>query len=56
MNINIPIGTKQAYALVDILHHARTVVALDGTDRLSLDELRNAVAAYDSVVKETYEA
>jgi hypothetical protein len=56
VNINIPISTKQAYALVDILHHARTVVLLDGTDRLSLDQLRKAVAAYDLVVKETYEA
>jgi hypothetical protein len=54
--VNIPVGINQAYALVDILHHARTVVALDGTDRLSLDELRRAVAAYDSMLKETYEA
>lgn len=54
--MNIPVGINQAYALVDILHHARTVVALDGTDRLSLDALRKAVAAYDLSVKETYEA
>jgi hypothetical protein len=54
--VNIPIGINQAYMLVDILHHARTVVALDGTDRLSLDQLRKAVAAYDLAVKETHEA
>ncbi len=54
--MNIPVGINQAYALLDILHHARTVVALDGTDRLSLDQLRRAVAAYDLMMKETYEA
>jgi hypothetical protein len=54
--VNIPIGINQAYALVEILHNARTVVRLDGTDRLSLDQLRQAISAYDSITKETYEA
>jgi hypothetical protein len=54
--VNIPISINQAYALVGVLHHARTVVLLDGTDRLSLEQLRKAISEYDSILKETYEA
>jgi len=43
----VSIDTNQATALMDVLSAARIVVLLDGTDRLSLSELREAVADYD---------
>jgi hypothetical protein len=44
----IPIGMEQALALIDVLSAARIVVLLDGTDRVSLSELRDAISKYDA--------
>lgn len=43
VDIHIP----QAMALMDVVAAARIVVLLDGTDRVSLSELREALVAYD---------
>jgi hypothetical protein len=43
----VAVDTRQATALMDVVSAARIVVLLDGTDRLSLSELREALAAYD---------
>lgn len=43
----IEIQTEQAKALMDVVSAARIVVLLDGTDRVSLSELREALSAYD---------
>jgi hypothetical protein len=43
----VAVELNRAMALLDIVAAARIVVSLDGTDRLSLSELREALAAYD---------
>ena len=45
----VAIAMDQALALMDVVAASRIVVLLDGTDRLSLDELRAALVAYDKV-------
>lgn len=43
----VDIQISQAMALMDVVAAARIVVLLDGTDRVSLSELREALSAYD---------
>jgi hypothetical protein len=43
----VDIQIPQAMALMDVVAAARIVVLLDGTDRVSLSELREALLAYD---------
>ena len=43
----VGIELSQAMALMDVVAAARIVVMLDGTDRVSLTELREALSAYD---------
>jgi hypothetical protein len=43
----VSIDMSQAMALMDVVAAARIVVLLDGTDRVSLTELREALTAYD---------
>lgn len=43
----VTIEMSQAMSLMDVVAAARIVVLLDGTDRLSLSELREALSAYD---------
>ena len=43
----VGIDMNQAMALMDVVAAARIVVLLDGTDRVSLTELREALSAYD---------
>ena len=43
----VDIQRPQAMALMDVVAAARIVVLLDGTDRVSLSELREALMAYD---------
>lgn len=43
----VDIQLPQAMALMDVVAAARIVVLLDGTDRVSLSELREALSAYD---------
>ena len=43
----VAIDVSQATALMDVVAAARIVVLLDGTDRVSLSELREALSAYD---------
>jgi hypothetical protein len=43
----VDIEIQQALALMDVVAAARVVVLLDGTDRVSLSELREALLAYD---------
>jgi len=43
----VDIQMSQAMALMDVVAAARIVVMLDGTDRCSLSELREALLAYD---------
>ena len=43
----VDIQLSQAMALMDVVAAARIVVLLDGTDRVSLSELREALSAYD---------
>lgn len=43
----VDIQLPQAMALMDVVAAARIVVMLDGTDRVSLSELREALFAYD---------
>lgn len=43
----VDIQIPQAMALMDVVAAARVVVLLDGTDRVSLSELREALVAYD---------
>jgi hypothetical protein len=45
----IPIGIQEALALYEVLAAARVVVLLDGTDRVSLSELRDAISKYDNL-------
>jgi hypothetical protein len=41
------IAVIQSKALMDVVAAARIVVMLDGTDRVSLSELSEALMAYD---------
>jgi len=43
----VGIDLSQAMALMDVVAAARIVVLLDGTDRVSLTELREALSSYD---------
>jgi len=43
----VSIEMNQAMSLMDVVAAARIVVLLDGTDRVSLSELREALMAYD---------
>jgi hypothetical protein len=43
----VAVDMHQAMALMDVVAAARVVVVLDGTDRVSLAELREALSAYD---------
>jgi hypothetical protein len=43
----VSVDASQAMALIDVVAAARIVVMLDGTDRVSLSELREALSAYD---------
>lgn len=43
----VSVELNRAMALLDVVAAARIVVLLDGTDRVSLSELREALAAYD---------
>jgi hypothetical protein len=43
----VSIDMTQAMALMDVVAAARIVVLLDGTDRVSLSELREALMSYD---------
>jgi hypothetical protein len=43
----VTVELGRAMALLDVVAAARVVVLLDGTDRVSLTELREALAAYD---------
>jgi len=43
----VGINMNQAMALMDVVAAARIVVLLDGTDRVSLTELREALSEYD---------
>jgi hypothetical protein len=43
----VTIDASQATALMNVVAAARIVVMLDGTDRCSLLELREALMAYD---------
>lgn len=43
----VSVELNRAMALLDVVAAARIVVLLDGTDRLSLSELREALAIYD---------
>ena len=43
----VAVELNRAMALLDVVAAARIVVLLDGTDRLSLSELREALATYD---------
>ena len=43
----VGVELSQAMALMDVVAAARIVVMLDGTDRVSLTELREALSAYD---------
>jgi hypothetical protein len=43
----VGIELSQAMALMDVVAASRIVVLLDGTDRVSLTELREALSAYD---------
>jgi len=43
----VSVEMSQAMALMDVVAAARIVVMLDGTDRCSLLELREALMAYD---------
>jgi hypothetical protein len=46
----VDIQIPQAMALMDVVAAARIVVILDGTDRVSLSELREALQAYDESI------
>jgi hypothetical protein len=52
----VDIRLPQAMALMDIVGAARIVVTLDGTDRVSIEELREAISAYDASMKADNEA
>jgi hypothetical protein len=43
----VAVELNRAMALLDVVAAARIVVLLDGTDRVSLSELREALSAYD---------
>jgi hypothetical protein len=43
----VAVELNRAMALLDVVAAARIVVMLDGTDRVSLTELREALVAYD---------
>jgi hypothetical protein len=43
----VSVELHRAMALLDVVAAARIVVMLDGTDRVSLSELREALSAYD---------
>ena len=43
----VGVELSQSMALMDVVAAARIVVMLDGTDRVSLTELREALSAYD---------
>ena len=43
----VDIQIPQAMAVMEVVAAARIVVLLDGTDRVSLSELREALSAYD---------
>jgi hypothetical protein len=49
----VAIELNRAMALLDVVAAARTVVLLDGTDRVSLSELREALTAYDQSTGKT---
>jgi hypothetical protein len=49
----VAIELNQAMSLMDVVAAARIVVLLDGTDRVSLSELREALTAYDQSTGKT---